>query len=213
MMDGADPKQFDHDKITLIQWAGGFVGKIFAEFNEQFNGSKEHNQLFILMKMLRLAENQPWPEIMKVNQALFSALERGVLTWNSREELENWWKLAMETLNNRAMRPAPAAAKRPPPTAAPGQPPAKRVDNKDTTVQKKKDMFGVPGDFLRQKNICIRWNVGHCSESGESHVSPDRSATAPVKHICGGCAFLGKPDDSSHPMKSCRNKNTDGIFR
>ena len=211
MMDGIDPKQFDHDRITLIQWAGGFVGKIFAEFNEQFNGSKEHNQLFILMKMLRLAENEPWSEIMKLNQALFSALERGVLTWTSREELENWWKLAMETLNNRTRRPA--AAKRPLPATTPGQPPAKRVDNRDTTAPKKKDMFGIPGDFLRQKNICIRWNVSHCSESGESHVSPDRSATAPVRHICGGCAFLGKPDDSSHPMKSCRNKNTDGIFR
>ena len=32
MMDGIDPKQFDHDRITLVQWAGGFVGKIFAEF-------------------------------------------------------------------------------------------------------------------------------------------------------------------------------------
>ena len=210
MMEGVDPKQFDHDKITLVQWAGGFVGKIFAEFDENLNGSKEHNQLFILMKMLRLAESQPWSEIMKVNQALFSALERGVLTWSSRRELEEWWKLARETLQDRALKPP--AAKRPLPAATPGQPPAKRQDNRDNTVQKKK-MFGVSGDFLRQKNICIRWNVGHCSESGESHVSPDRSATAPVKHVCGGCAFLGKPDDSSHPMKSCRNKNTDGIFR
>ena len=208
MMDGLDPKQFDHDRITLIQWAGGFVGKIFAEYNAALNGSKEHNQLFILMKMLRLAEVQPWPEIMKLNQALFSALERGVLTWQSRPELERWWALALESLHNRALRPA--ATKRPasaPPSAAAG-PPAKKVDNKT-----KKDMFGISGDFLKQKNICIRWNISSCSESAASHPSPDRSATEPVRHVCGGCAFLNKSDSASHPMKVCKFKNSDGIFQ
>ena len=210
MMDGLDPKQFDHDKITLIQWAGGFVGKIFAEFPQERNESKEHNQLFILMKMLRLAETQPWTEIMKLNQALFSALERGVLTWLSREALEKWWALAMETINNKASRMQ--AAKRPMVATAPGQPPAKRVDDKKTVI-KKNDVFGVPGDFLRQNNVCIRWNVNSCSEGSDTHPSPDRSATAQVRHICGGCLFLGKPEDTSHPMKSCRNKGADGVFR
>ena len=68
-------------------------------------------------------------------------------------------------------------------------------------------------NFLRQKNICIRWNVGSCSETSDTHPSPDRSAAAPVRHICGGCSFLGKQDDSSHSMKTCRHKNSDGIFR
>ena len=52
-MDGLDPRQFNHNKISLVQWAGGFVGKIFAEFPETRNNSREHNQLFVLMKMLR----------------------------------------------------------------------------------------------------------------------------------------------------------------
>ena len=211
MMDGIDPKQFDHDKISLIQWAGGFASKIFAEFPEDRNETKEHNQLFMLMKMLRLAETQPWHEIMKINQALFSALERGVLTWLSREALEKWWRLARETLNDRAARPQPT--KRTPAAPAPGQPPAKRPDTKRDRPDKKNDVFGVPGDFLRQKNICIRWNVSSCSDSNDTHPSPDRSATAAVRHVCGGCAYLGKPDDTSHPMKSCRWKGGDGIFR
>ena len=206
MMEGLDPKQFDHDRITLIQWAGGFVGKIFAEFNADLNGSKEHNQLFILMKMLRLAEVQPWPEIMKLNQALFSALERGVLTWQSRPDLERWWSLALESLHNRALRPG--VSKRPAPAQPGAGPPPKKVDNRV-----KKDMFGVSGDFLRQKNICIRWNVSSCSESAASHPSPDRSATEPVRHVCGGCAFLGKSDSATHPMKVCKNKSSEGIFQ
>ena len=159
--------------------------------------------------MLRLAEVQTWPEIMKLNQALFSALERGVLTWNSRTELERWWSLALESLHNRALRPA-AVSKRPaaaPPAAAPG-PLAKKAD-----TRVKKDMFGISGDFLRQKNICIRWNVSTCSESAASHPSPDRSATEPVRHVCGGCAFLNKSDSASHPMKVCKLKNSDGIFQ
>ena len=81
------------------------------------------------------------------------------------------------------------------------------------TEVKKSDVFGVSGDFLRQNNVCIRWNVSSCSEGADTHPSPDRSATAQVRHICGGCLFLGKPEDSSHPMKSCRNKGADGVFR
>ena len=206
MMDGIDPKQFDHDRITLVQWAGGFVGKIFAEFKPDLNGSKEHNQLFMLMKMLRLAEVQPWLEIMKLNQALFSALERGVLTWRSRVDLENWWALAMEGLDNRRRA---AVSKRPAPAQPLTAPPTKKQDIKD----KRKDMFGIPGDFLRQKNICIRWNVNSCSESTAPHPSPDRSATEPVRHVCGGCAFLGKSDSATHPMKNCKNMNNEGFFR
>ena len=126
-MDGRDPRQLNHNKITLVQWAGGFVGKIFAEFPETRNNSREHNQLFVLMKMLRLAETQPWAEVGEINQALFSALEQGVLTWRAREALEKWLALAVKTVDSQAAHPR--THEKPPPAATPRQPPAEKVDS------------------------------------------------------------------------------------
>ena len=194
-----------HDKLTLVQWAGGFVAKIFAEIDASRNGAREHNQLFILMKLLRLAEMYPWNEILKMNEALFSAIERGSLTWDSRDLLEGWWSRAIEALRVRSSRPA-VATKRPATTTLPASaPPAKK--------DRSKDIAGVSGDFLKSQNICIKWNVQTCSSTTSPHDCPDRSVTTQVKHVCGGCAFLGKPEDSSHPMKTCKYKNKEGLFR
>ena len=91
------------------------MGKIFAEFPETRNNSREHNQLFVLMKMLRLAETQPWAEVGEINQALFSALEQGVLTWRAREALEKWLALAVKTVDSKAAHPR--THEKPPPAA------------------------------------------------------------------------------------------------
>ena len=197
-----------HDKLSLVQWAGGFVTKIFAEIDVSRNGAKEHNQLNILMRMLRVADIYPWGEIIKINESLFSALERGSLSWTDMPLLDAWWSRAMDALRLRMARPA-LQQKRPLPgggTAAGGaEPPAKK--------DRLKDIGGVPGSFLRTNNICIKWNVGSCSAPSAPHDCPDKSVTTQVKHICGGCAYLAKGEDSSHSMKSCRFKNKEGLFR
>ena len=69
-------------------------------------------------------------------------------------------------------------------------------------------MFGVPGDFLRGLGICIKFNLDKCPSTTSPHESPVLGSNDQVKHICGGCAFLKKPEDGSHSMKSCRHKNS-----
>ena len=66
--------------------------------------------------------------------------------------------------------------------------------------------MGVPGDFLRGRNICIKFNQGKCTFTSAPHEGLDKSGNL-LKHVCGGCAFLKKPDDSSHPMMSCPAKD------
>ena len=164
------------------------------------------------MYMLRLAETYLWSDIISLNEALFSALERGTLNWNSWEPLEKWWNMMENALRTQAAsrpgpskRPAPAPAPGPAP-AGPGQPPlAKKA--------KKSDIDGVPGDFLKSNNVCIKWNINTCSVQEATHSSPERGATAQLRHICGGCLYLNKGVDGTHCMKQCKNRNSKGLFQ
>ena len=195
-----------HDKLSLTQWAGGFVAKIFAEIDVSRNGSKEHNQLGVLMKLLRIADIYPWAEIIKLNESLFSALERGALSWSNTAQLDAWWSRSMDALRLRMARPV-QQQKRPLLDKPSGgqEPPAKK--------DRLKDIGGVPGNFLRTNNVCIKWNVGSCQVTAAAHDCPDRSVATQVRHICGGCLYLAKGEDGSHGMKTCRNKNREGLFR
>ena len=69
------------------------------------------------------------------------------------------------------------------------------------------DIMGVPPDFLRGRNICIKFNLGKCTFTTAPHESPDKTGSQ-LKHICGGCAFLKKPDDVSHMMMNCPAKDS-----
>ena len=60
---------------------------------------------------------------------------------------------------------------------------------------------------------CIKWNVGTCQVQASRHDSPDKSDSQQVRHICGGCWFLGKVEDESHSMKTCKKKNAQGLFQ
>ena len=52
-----------HDKLNELQWAAGFCAKIFSEIEESRNGKPEHNQLYIFLKMLRLADKASWQAV------------------------------------------------------------------------------------------------------------------------------------------------------
>ena len=101
------------------------------------------------------------------------------------------------------------AAKRPAPAALPGPGPA----GGSSGPEKNKRINGVPPDTLKAQRICIKWNVGTCLVQASRHDSPDRSDTQQVWHICGGCWFLNHTEDESHSMKTCKKKNSQGLFQ
>ena len=127
--------------------------------------------------------------------------------------MEVWWSQQLDFLRDRVVsrqavkRPAPAALPGPGPAGSPpGHPPAK-------APKKNKLINGVPPDTLKAQHICIKWNVGTCTVQASRHDSPDKSDTQQVRHICGGCWFLSRAEDESHPMKTCRKKNSQGLFQ
>ena len=86
------PAEVSHDKLTKDMWASGFATKIFAEIHPTRNNTPEHNQMGMFMKLLRLAEIHTWEVVRGVSDSLFSALERGSLTWDNWEGLMVWWE-------------------------------------------------------------------------------------------------------------------------
>ena len=199
-----------HEQLSLCQWAGGFVAKIFAEIDETRNNSKEHNQLHMLMNMLRLAETYPWADIIALNEALFSALERGTLSWLSWEPLEKWWQMMENSLRTQVASRQAVPSKRP--LAAIGAGAAPGGAQQPAAKKKKTDVDGVPGDFLKTNNVCIKWNINACNVQEAPHASPERGSTAQLQHICGACLYLKKTTDGSHSMKSCSLRNKQGVF-
>lgn len=99
-----DPLLFEmevlHENLTFSQWCMGMVTKIFSEFDPDRNLSPEHNMLHVFMLIVRLAETHPWPDIRKLDESLFLALERGNLKWNDWAGLETWFSRAETTLRS-----------------------------------------------------------------------------------------------------------------
>ena len=91
-----------HDKLTKDMWSAGFATKIFAEIHPSRTNTPEHNQMGMFMKLLRLSEIHTWEVVRGVSDSLFSALERGSLTWDSWEALMVWWDQMMEGVKLRA---------------------------------------------------------------------------------------------------------------
>ena len=198
-----------HQDLDPVKFACGFVTKVYCEMPKESAGAREHNMLRVLMLLLKLALNTPWTDVIMLNDALFSALERKSITWDSWPDLNRWWDQALLTLNVKqagrrlASQPPvnPAGPKRGAEVQPPGLPPAK--------VQKRAVM-GVPGEWLREQLICIKFNLGRCTLAAP-HQSPVGSSVM-LRHLCGGCLFLEKGSDGGHGMSACPNKNSTGFF-
>ena len=203
------------EKLTFNQFIGGYVTKVFSEVDKSRNGSPEHNQLFMLIQIIRLNEKYTWEDVRPVVAGLFSGLDRGSFTWEDRAPMETWWKLAVDSLRDRVITRATnhMAVKRPAPGPHPhpgqahqGQPPAKAIKLKG------KDVFGIEASLLKNASICIKWNTGSCQIQTSPHDSPDKSETKQVRHVCGGCWATSGVEDSSHPAKTCTKRGKDGLF-
>ena len=198
-----------HADLDPVKFACGFVTKVYCETPSQSAGSREHNMLRILMLLLKLAINTPWTDVLMVNDALFCALERKAITWDSWPDLSRWWEQALHTIQvkqagKRATVSPPSnqlPAKRPSDFPAVNPPPAK---------QAKRAVMGISGEWLREQLVCIKFNIGRCTTAAP-HPSPV-GASVTLRHVCGGCLFLKKGTDGGHGMHACPYKNGAGVF-
>ena len=95
------------------------------------------------------------------------------------------------------------------------QQPAKRPSDFPAVIpppakQAKRAVMGIPGEWLREQLVCIKFNIGRCTTTAP-HPSPV-GASVTLRHICGGCLFLKKGINGGHGMHARPNKNRAGSF-
>ena len=74
----------------------------------------------------------------------------------------------------------------------------------------KRAVMGIPGEWLREQLVCIKFNIGRCTTTAP-HPSPV-GASVTCRHICRGCLFLKKGINGGHGMHARPNKNRAGSF-
>ena len=193
-----------HCELDIGKFALGFVTKIYCDMPHSVRGTPYFNMTKILMLLLRLAvTGVAWQDVLDIDRSLFKALERRQVSWESWSDLEIWWKQALDTLEFKKLggaTAAPAPAKRAGSELG-GAPPAK--------VQKGATC-GIPNSWLKEQNLCIKFNVGRCSTNAP-HPSPT-DETVSLRHLCAGCLRLQKGSDSGHGANKCPNKPRGGFF-
>ena len=202
-----------HKKATPLQWASGFITKIYTEFHPDLTGTREHNQVRIFMNLLKMATIYPYSEIQLLNEHLFSSLERGQISWDHWETLNNWWTRAENAIKAKAAATQASSTfatpqvgmgqnKRGADQPASGQPPAKSPRD---------NYMGIPTQWLKDQLLCCRFQIGVCKSATAPHPNPDTHKGGMVRHICGGCLKLSKKEEP-HSMKQCPNKKENGFF-
>ena len=166
-------KVVKYEHLTLVPFAVGFVTKIFAEFDPSCNGSREHNMLRMLMELLKVVETHSFADAHMLGECLFSCLERGVLRWedwDGPQGLAVWWSQMFGALQARSgMFKSRDKRPRQPEDVEPTPRPPKQP-----ALDPNRPVMGVPGDWLKRKNVCINWNLNKCKQAG-SHDTYDKS--------------------------------------
>ena len=186
-----------HSKLTSNQYFCGSITKIFAELDPSLRGSRAENQIKFLMLVSKQTLLSPWEDILMLSDSFYCAVEQNSVTWESWSSIQSWWDRSMEALRSRNL--ANPAKKQ-------------KLDNGESSVSSNNAsgkesgpvvVVGIPVDFLKEKNVCIKFNTGTCDHQA-SHKT--LNGVHLLKHICGGCLKLGKGEDSSHPAKNCPAK-------
>ena len=202
-------KKVDHPDLDQVKMAYGFIAKAYTEAPVELMGTPLINKLRIFMSLFKIAIVSPWADVLAINQALFQALERRAVSWDSWSELDLWWQQTIDMLRTTqsgarahgGSGQTQSAPKRPAETPAGAAPPAKA---------QKRTIMGVPSEWLRQQHLCIKFNLGRC-QTPAPHISTDKSGDM-LRHLCGGCLHLKKGQDGGHGMDSCPNKPASGVF-
>ena len=78
--------------------------------------------------------------------------------------------------------------------------------------QGKQDINGVPKDYMRNNEICMKFNdVGGCPEAATHENRFKKGQT--LRHICGGCHKKFSKAENAHAATGCSNGPFSSLFR
>ena len=180
--------------MTIQQYFSGWVNKILSEADPSLEDSVTNNQLRLLGDFATLSLTLPLSELLAFTASFLKCLEQKTLTWDDWPQIQAWYERSLAALKTKM-------------ALGNCQPPSKKgkfeLNNGANPPGKKTHIAGVEIDWMKSQNICIKFQLGACSETDSHKI---QSNTTLLKHICAGCSKLNLPGDKSHPAKQCPNK-------
>ena len=167
------------------------MNKICSSIDPAHRGSVTENQLLFLSNIASQALIYKWEDILELSASLYRLLEQKHISWDDGPALHAWWTRALEGMKSKAAAQSVDRPRDQPRKEEPSKP-------------QKTNLAGLPVNWMRDNKLCIKFQTGSCKETGD-HTTFNGSIT--LRHICGGCMKLNKPDDPSHSAKTCPNKS------
>ena len=186
----------DHWALDRIQFASGMIGKMLAECSPANLDKELASKLLFLNTMLQMSFSTDWNQVLRVAHMTFSAYENRQLEWDNWAFLEKYLERAQNRTRLLSSFPSSSSAKSgagKPGIPAPGISPA---------LKNTGSFKGVPHVWIKSSGLCLRWNMGKCTEFTSDHFLPDKSTF--VKHVCAGCLSKKLGDVREHCLNDCK---------
>ena len=183
-----------HDRLSKAQFFCGMAMIALTEQNKDSpDGIETTNKLKHTAKVASLAFSWPWEDCLEFNAVLFRALEQAQVNWNDWPQIDAIHNSTEKAINTRVIcRQAP--------------PKKIKVDEKKGGGGggAKERIEGLLISFMREKCLCIKFQSNNCPLPADHEISSKRIV---LRHVCGGCLFLNKPEDPSHSAKTCPHRS------
>ena len=187
-----------HDKLSPEMYFSGSLNKILADLDPALAGSRAENQLLFLANLATQSLISPWSDVLMLSSSFYESMEQNVISWDSWPAIQRWWDRSLDSLKCKTAADKANPPKKPRLDNQSGQPASQPPG------QQKTHLAGLSISWMGSNQICIKFQTGNCDKTGD-HKTVHGNDT--LKHICGGCLKLGKPDDSSHSAKLCPFKD------
>ena len=205
-----------HDDLTFHQFINGMLSKLTAETPEHKLDIELANKISMLQFLVEMSFHYEHKVIIKAYDQIHMAWQMKTFEWT-----DPWSTIEdrLKTIRSRAtVSPQPITYKKnfrcvtcTKPSGggggggqgAPGGAPGKQ--SQDTVVN------GVPTNYMKAQNICIRFNRPKgCPESASHKVNSSSDVT--LRHICAGC-FKKASTQEAHPVHDCDKGPFKSLFR
>lgn len=179
-----------HDKLSKAQFFCGMAMIALTEKNKDSpDGIETTNKLKHTAKVASLAISWPWDDCLEFNAVLFRALEQGQVNWSDWSQIDAIHNSTEKAINTRVIS---------------RQAPTKKLkvdeEKKGGGAVEKERIEGLLISWMREKCLCIKFQSKNCPKPTDHAISSNKIV---LRHICGGCLFLNKPDDPTHCAKFC----------
>ena len=203
-----------HEDLTFHQFINGMLSKLTSETPEERLDHELANKLSMLQFLVEMSFHYEHKVVIKAYHEIHMAWQMKTFDWS-----DSWSSIEerLKTIRSKASvvpqqqtfkknfkcssctKPNGGGGGQGPPHNAPGK------QSLDTVVN------GVPTNYMKAQNICIRFNKQKgCPEATSHKINPNTDVT--LRHICAGCHKKSNLQET-HPVHDCEKGPFKPLFR